>query len=56
MLGSGLVEETGITDDERRRYYRITGFGRKVLAAEVARLRAALTAAREKGVLEGAHW
>jgi DNA-binding PadR family transcriptional regulator len=55
MLGSGLVEETGATDDERRRYYRVTGFGRKVLAAEVARLRAALATARHKGVLEGAH-
>ena len=36
-------------DDERRRYYRLTGFGRKVLAAEVGRLEAAVHAARKKG-------
>ena len=52
MMQGGLVEETGTTDDERRRYYRITTFGRRVLAAEVARLRPALTTARRRGVLE----
>ena len=54
MMQGGLVEETGSTDDERRRYYRITAFGRKVLASEVARLRSALAAARRRGVLEPA--
>lgn len=37
-------------DDERRRYYRLTDFGGRVLAAEVARLEAAVRAARTKGV------
>lgn len=38
----GLLEETdgppGGDEDERRRYYRLTPFGRGVLAAETARL------------------
>ena len=41
---SGLVEETDErpdpkVDDERRRYYRLTGFGERVLDAEVVRMR-----------------
>ena len=36
-------------DDERRRYYRLTEFGGKVLAAEIERLEAAVRAARRKG-------
>jgi DNA-binding PadR family transcriptional regulator len=44
MLDRGLVEESGERpdphlDDERRRYYRITPFGRRVAQAEIARLR-----------------
>jgi DNA-binding PadR family transcriptional regulator len=40
----GLVDESGRrpaieSDDERRRYYRLTPFGRKVLAAELERVR-----------------
>jgi len=38
----GLVDETGAGDsgdDERRRYYRLTSFGRRVLGAELERLR-----------------
>ena len=54
MMRDGLVEETGLTDDARRRYYRMTDFGAKVLAAETARLGHALRSARRKGVLEGA--
>ncbi len=41
LLEGGLVEEAGercAEGDERRRYYRITGAGRQVLAAETARL------------------
>jgi DNA-binding PadR family transcriptional regulator len=38
-------------DDERRRYYRLTVFGRKVLEAEAARLRQAVALARRKKVL-----
>ena len=40
----GLVDESGRrpaieSDDERRRYYRLTPLGRKVLAAELERVR-----------------
>jgi DNA-binding PadR family transcriptional regulator len=43
MLIAGLVEETDERpdpelDDERRRYYRLTGLGERVLDAEVARM------------------
>src|SRR5215471_2286562 len=38
MMRSGLIEETGYTDNERRRYYRITRFGGEVFSAEAARL------------------
>lgn len=54
MMQNGLVEETGITDDERRRYYRLTEFGSRVLSAESRRLSRAVTSARRKGVLEAA--
>jgi hypothetical protein len=37
-------------DDERRRYYRITSLGTRVLEAETARMRLLLTAARAKRV------
>ncbi len=43
MLKAGLVEESDERpdpelDDQRRRYYRITGLGRRVLDAEVDRM------------------
>ena len=43
LLDSGLIEESGERpvpelDDERRRYYRITGLGERVVTAEVRRL------------------
>ena len=38
LMERGLVEETGETDNDRRRYYRLTEFGRRVLGAETARL------------------
>ena len=50
LLTAGLVEETGLTDDERRRYYRLTPSGRQTLAAETARLEQAAAFARRKGV------
>ncbi len=43
MIRDALIEETGYTDDARRRYYRITSFGHTVLAAEVRRLQTALS-------------
>jgi DNA-binding PadR family transcriptional regulator len=36
--GYGIMQD--VLDDERRRYYRLTPFGRKVVTAEAARLRA----------------
>ncbi|MBV8842491.1 MAG: PadR family transcriptional regulator [Bryobacterales bacterium] len=44
MLKLGLIEESDARpdphlDDERRRYYRITVYGRKVAQAEAARMR-----------------
>jgi DNA-binding MarR family transcriptional regulator len=51
MIRAELVEESGLSDDERRRYYRITRFGRKVLGAELARLNHTLKGARRKGVV-----
>ncbi len=43
MLAEGLIEELGerpdpALDDERRRYYRLTGFGLRVAQAESQRL------------------
>ena len=40
-------------DDERRRYYRITPFGREVARAESRRLAQMLKLAREKGLAPG---
>ena len=48
MMGAGLVEETGITDNERRRYYRITNLGTQVFRAEASRLAEMMTAVRSK--------
>jgi DNA-binding PadR family transcriptional regulator len=44
MLDLGLIEESDDRpdphlDDERRRYYRITNYGRKVAQAEAERMR-----------------
>src|SRR5580692_3672445 len=44
MIEQGLIEESderpdAHLDDERRRYYRITPFGRRVVEAEAMRLR-----------------
>jgi hypothetical protein len=38
-------------DDDRRRYYRLTDFGKRVASAEAERLFALVTAARNKGIL-----
>src|SRR5450432_2891409 len=41
MTGQGLVEEVvrrSGDEDPRRKYYRLTSFGRRVLSAEIARL------------------
>jgi DNA-binding PadR family transcriptional regulator len=54
MLAEGLIEEltTGAAGaDERRRFYRITRFGRRVALAEAARLKSLLTQARDSGLV-----
>jgi DNA-binding PadR family transcriptional regulator len=53
MLELGLIEESNNRpdphlDDERRRYYRITSFGRKVAQAEAARMRGLVELAAAK--------
>ena len=53
MLAAGLVEESGerpdpALDDERRRYYRMTSLGKRVVRAEAQRLAGAVMAARAK--------
>jgi DNA-binding PadR family transcriptional regulator len=51
MMRDGLVEESGQSDDERRRYYRLTSLGRTTLAAELERLDAAVASARALGLI-----
>jgi DNA-binding PadR family transcriptional regulator len=55
LMAAALIQEADERpdpelDDERRRYYRITPLGARVLAAETARLRLLLSAARSKKV------
>jgi DNA-binding PadR family transcriptional regulator len=51
MMRDGLVKETGTSDDERRRYYRLTKLGQSVLAVELERLSAAVSSAQALGLL-----
>jgi DNA-binding PadR family transcriptional regulator len=58
MLEQGLIEELDespdpSSTDERRRYYRLARFGRRVAAAEVARLSALVRQARATGLVRG---
>jgi DNA-binding PadR family transcriptional regulator len=58
MLAAGLIEESDERpdpemDDERRRYYRMTPLGRRVVRAEAERLADAVTAARSRRLLAG---
>ena len=51
MLDDGLVVESqrrpaADADDERRRYYRVTALGRRVLAADVDRMASLVATAR----------
>ena len=53
LLADGLVDETDerpdpALDDERRRYYRLSAFGREVAVAEVQRLERIVAQARAK--------
>ena len=58
MLEQGLISEVNTRpapelDDERRRYYRITPFGRTVAKAEARRLAQMLKLARASGFAPG---
>ena len=55
MLQAGLIEESDNRadpelDDERRRYYRLTGLGRRTLRMEAERLSSQVKLARAKNV------
>ncbi|MDP9143307.1 MAG: PadR family transcriptional regulator [Actinomycetota bacterium] len=54
MLGAGLVEECEGPDepgdDERRRYYRLTGLGQETLATELAQAARTVAVGRDKHV------
>ena len=55
LLQKGLIVESdrcpAVDEDQRRRYYRISSFGRRVLSAEARRLSEAVALAKSKRVL-----
>jgi DNA-binding PadR family transcriptional regulator len=62
LLEEKLIEEIGLRPDlkldeklgqERRRYYRLTGAGRKLACSEAERLADLLRVARTKNILRG---
>jgi DNA-binding PadR family transcriptional regulator len=56
LLNDGLIHEAapGAHDDERRRSYELTPFGRDVARAEAARLQQTLAMARRKALFRRA--
>lgn len=55
LLEGGLIEESderpdSEIDDQRRRYYRLTDFGHRVVSAEVERLEEVVRKARIQGI------
>jgi len=56
LLNDGLIRETAAAahDDERRRSYELTAFGRDVARAEAARLQQTLAMARRKALFRRA--
>jgi DNA-binding PadR family transcriptional regulator len=59
LVAAGLVTPTDRrpepdADDERRRYFAITPFGRAVASAEARRLKAQVEAAQARALLSGA--
>src|SRR5215211_8658207 len=59
MLADGWIEESDERpdpdlDDERRRYYRLTGVGRKLVQSEAERLEQLVNIARGKKLLRNA--
>ena len=58
LLSAGWIEESDVRpdtdlDDQRRRYYRLTASGRKVLAAESQRLAQLVSVAAQRRLLPG---
>ncbi|MBL9136354.1 MAG: helix-turn-helix transcriptional regulator [Verrucomicrobiales bacterium] len=58
LLAAGWIEECESrldpeVDDERRRYYRLSGQGRRALEAEARRYEAIVRATRSRGILPG---
>jgi DNA-binding PadR family transcriptional regulator len=58
MIEARLIEETNERpdpelDDERRRYYGLTDFGRRVLTIEAARIAQAMAVIQGKHILDG---
>lgn len=58
LLEEGLIAEKRTRpaigeDDERRRYYRLTPFGRQVAQAEARRLESLVKLARRSGLVPG---
>lgn len=58
MLADGLIEVSDerpdpSMDDERRRYYRLTSFGQRVVQAEAQRLEQIVRVAYTKSILPG---
>jgi DNA-binding PadR family transcriptional regulator len=56
LIDAGLIDESdrrpvAELDDERRRYYRLTPFGRRVVVAEAQRLDDLVTAARARKLI-----
>src|ERR1700675_4206597 len=59
LLEQGLIKELAespdpSSTDERRRYYRLTGLGKRVAVAEVGRLKSLVQQARASGLVSGA--
>lgn len=60
LLQAKLIEEIDVRaganpGDERRRYYRLTSAGRKLVRSEAERIADLLRVARSKKILRGAH-
>ena len=58
LYSDGMIEESDERpdpdlDDERRRYYRLTEFGRRVVAAEAERMESVLQMVRAKNLMSG---
>jgi DNA-binding PadR family transcriptional regulator len=51
VLAESAARPVAALDDERRRYFRLTDFGRRVAAAEAARMEKTLAMARSKNLV-----